>query len=264
MPFVRFVLSVAIALLLADGRRTSRFPDRQVGGTFIGAVIAADGIVVASDSRSTFLEKDGRPIGYVDGIQKIYVSQTTAVAASGLTSIQGELFHSFVERNSFLMNRPAEEVLHGFSSWLPFQNSTNLMLLSAGFSKGKPVICARSVVQPQSCQDTGSITNKPSASIQTWVSALKRPPNASAAAAALKQAIQETAAVDTGVGGSISIVQLRFDGPPVWIENQLTNRWTTICELVRDYRSGKVRITPTSSRQQLDQFLASTCSRSIY
>ena len=58
----------------------------QYGGTFIGAVICSDGIVVASDSRTTFMDGKGRPFAYVDGMPKIYADRGAAVAFSGMTS----------------------------------------------------------------------------------------------------------------------------------------------------------------------------------
>src|SRR5437763_17121873 len=148
-PFITLMVlafaAVAVALT-AVGKH-----DARIGGTFIGSVIAEDGIVIGSDSRSTFLEAD-KPLGYIDGMQKVYVGPGSAVAVSGLTSVEGELFNSFVDRNSFLLQRSPDEALFGFAVWLPYQNSTGVLLLSAGYVKGKPMICARSVLRPQACQ----------------------------------------------------------------------------------------------------------------
>jgi hypothetical protein len=256
--FILWILGLAaIVVTFLHGRAQ----ERRFGGTFIGAVIAADGIVVGSDSRSTFIDENGRSIGYVDGMQKVYVSNTTAVAVSGLTSIEGELFSSFVDRNSFLLSRSADEVLSGFTAWLPFKNSTGVLLLSAGFNQSRPMICARSVVRPQACQDTGSITNRPSASLQSWVSGLHAPPKASSAASALRQAIQESASNDLTVGGEISIVELQPGKGPLWLENPPTDSgWKTICDLVKDYRAGKTTIVPVSSPPELERYLRSACS----
>src|SRR4026207_1198877 len=97
-------VSVVIAACLAvpaairhsvpDPRDSGRF-----GGTFIGVIVAEDGIVVGSDSRSTFIDAGGQPVGYVDHMTKIYVSDGAAVAVAGLTSVEDELFSSFMRRN---------------------------------------------------------------------------------------------------------------------------------------------------------------------
>jgi hypothetical protein len=246
---------IALSLWFAPFIKSPRF-----GGTFIGAVVAEDGIVLGADSRSTFIDADNHPMGYVDGMQKIYVGSSSAVAISGLTSVDGELFNSFVDRNLFLLQRPADEVLFGFAVWLPYKNSVGVMLLSAGFNHGRPAICARSVFQPQACQEQGSITNKPSPSLQTWVSSLKAPPKAAAAALALKRAIQESAASDVSVGGPISLVELRSGGLPVWLESPPARPdWKTVCDVVRDHRVNKIRIVPSASSSDLDRYLVSIC-----
>jgi hypothetical protein len=262
MRLPRFVLGCLVAGAMVATFLPSLTREPRFGGTFIGAVIADDGIVLGADSRSTFLDERGRPMGYVDGMQKLYVSNTTGVAVSGLTSVEGELFNTFVDRNSFLLSRPATEVLPGFTAWLPFQNSTGVLLLSAGFDKVHPQICARSAVRPQSCQDTGSITNKPSQSLQSWVSGLRAAPKAALAAGALKQAIQESASGDLTVGGAISLVELRPGAPPMWFENPpRDNGWRTVCDVVRDYRASRARIVPIAPKAELDKYLASACPK---
>jgi hypothetical protein len=253
---MRFGLIILILICLTLSATPQ---ERRVGGTFIGAIVAADGIVVGSDSRSTFIEGDGRPVGYIDGTQKIFAGSGTAVAISGLTSVDGEMFGTFVDRNSFLLDRPADEILFGFAVWLPFKNSTGVMLLSAGFRDGKPLICGRTVSHPQACQDRGLITNKRSPSLEAWINAQKVAPKAAAAAAALKQAIQESAAGDVTVGGGVSMAQLRPGSPMIWLENSFSGNWKTICDLVRDYRSGRARIVPTTSSQDLNRYLNASC-----
>ena len=52
---------------------TPRTPGR-FGGTFIGVIVTKEGIVVGSDSRSTFVTSAGKPVGYVDRMPKIYVN----------------------------------------------------------------------------------------------------------------------------------------------------------------------------------------------
>src|SRR5262245_64724851 len=94
-----------IMLILLSLTLSATPQERRVGGTFIGAIVAADGIVIGSDSRSTFIEEDGRPVGYVDGMQKIFAGSGSAVAVYGLTSVDGETFGTFVQRNAFLLNR---------------------------------------------------------------------------------------------------------------------------------------------------------------
>lgn len=230
------------------------------GGTFIGAVICEDGIIVGSDSRSTFVDESGAHIGYVDGMSKVFVKLGTAFAVSGLTSVGDELFGAFVRRNDFLLDRPVNEVLHSVALHLPVKNAANVLLLSAGFVDGEAMICARDPLNPQVCRKRGSITSKNSPSFSRWQSNLDRLPKAQDAAAALRQAILEFSAADPAVGGPLAIVHLRRDASAQWLENgSQDHNWSRICDLVADYRRNKVEIGFTNSREQLDRFLNPIC-----
>jgi hypothetical protein len=247
-----------IAFLSVSGQETGY---RQ-GGTFIGAVICEDGIVVASDSRTTFMDGSGKAFGYVDGMPKIYVHGGPAVAMSGLTSLEGELFSSFVRRNDYLLARPVSEILFGFLVWLPLANSNGVGLISAGFVDGKPMICAKSPILPQSCTNSGYFTSKNSPSLRETLTKLGRIPKTSEGAAALKTAIQEYSRTDLTVGGPVSILKLTKDAPAQWLENPATdNDWTRVCQVVEEYRRGRVRIMPLGTQQELDLHLNAACPK---
>jgi hypothetical protein len=234
----------------------------RYGGTFQGAVICEDGIVVASDSRTTFMDASGQAFGYVDGMRKIFVERGAAVAVSGLTSLEGELFSSFVRRNDYLLGRPVNEILFGFLLWLPFQNTEAVGLISAGFIDGKPMICSKSPIVPQKCLDSGLISSKGSSLLRDWLLKLGHPPKASEAATALKSAIEEAARTDRTVGGPISVLRLTENGAPQWLENPLTDSGLThICDLVRQHRTGVRRIMATGSQQELERHLDAACPR---
>jgi hypothetical protein len=234
----------------------------RYGGTFIGAVIAEDGIVMASDSRTTFMDGSGRAFGYLDGMQKIYVDRGSAVAVSGLSSLKGELFSSFVRRNDYLLARPVNEILFGFLVWLPFQNSEAVGLISAGFIGGKPMICAKAPILDQVCSNVGFISSKNSAVLRDQLLGLGRIPKVADGAAALKVAIQESARADRTIGGPISILKLTVDGSPEWLENPpVDNGLTQVCELVRDHRTGRRRIVPAGTTPELDVHLNAACPK---
>jgi hypothetical protein len=255
---------VLFVLLLASipAALSSQAAGYRYGGTFIGAVIAEDGIVMASDSRTTFMDGSGRAFGYLDGMPKIYVDRGSAVAVSGLSSLKGELFSSFVRRNEYLLARPVNEILFGFLVWLPFQNSEAVGLISAGFIGGKPMICTKSPILDQACSNVGFINNKNSPMLRDRLTMLGRPLKSTDAAAALRAAIVHSASTDPTVGGPISIVKLNVDGPPQWFENQPDDRGLTqICDLVREHRSGHRRIIPARTRQELELHLDAACPR---
>ena len=234
----------------------------RYGGTFIGAVICGDGIVMASDSRITFVDGSGHAFGYVDGFPKIYVDHGAAVAVSGLTSVEGELFGSFVNRNRFLLERPVNEILFGFGLWLPFTNSNSIGMISAGFVDGKPMLCAKAPIVPQSCSNSGFISNKNSLPLRDRLIKLGRPPTTAEAADALKVSIEEYSRTDPTVGGPITILKLTNEERPEWLANPTLNEsLTQICDVVREHRAGRRRITSLGTPEDLDQQLKAACPK---
>jgi hypothetical protein len=204
------------------------------------------------------MDGGGKAFGYVDGMQKIYVDGGAAVAVSGLSSLDGELFSSFVARNRFLLSRPVNEILFGFLLYTPGANSSNaISMISAGFLDGVPTICAKSPVLPQTCSNTGFISSKSSPSLRNTLTKLGRLPTAVEAAAALKFAIEESGRTDSTVGGPISILKLSGNAPPQW------SGWVPsdggigqICDLIHRRRAD---IVPFGSQADMDLHLNSAC-----
>ena len=83
-----------------------------------------DGIVIGSDSRSTFVDDSNQPVGYVDRMPKIYVKHGAALAVAGLTSVEDELLSSFMRRNDDLLESPVNEILYDVALKLPFATPT--------------------------------------------------------------------------------------------------------------------------------------------
>jgi hypothetical protein len=236
-------------------------PKKWFGGTFIGAIVVEDGVVIGSDTRSTFIDDSGKQFGYIDGIPKLFVQHGSALAISGLSSVSGELFSSFVNRNEYLLERPVNEILFGVMLGLPFRNSSKVLLISAGFENGRPMICAKNPNDPQVCRSGGFITNRESLSLTQWLtSARGAPQKAIDASIALRQAIQESADQDSTVGGMISVVHLRENAPPEWLDSVPGDHgWKTVCDIISDYKRGKVKIAFTHSKDELDRNLNVTC-----
>ena len=247
------MIGTALLLLLAG---------YQYGGTFIGAVICQDGVVLASDSRTTFMDGGGRAFGYLDSMPKIYVDRGAAVAVSGLSSLEGELFSSFVNRDHDLLARPVNEILFGFLVWMPFTNSSSIGMISAGFLDGKPMICAKSPILPQACSTAGFIANKTAPLLRDTLSKLGRVPTTTEAAAALTAAIEEYSRTDPTVGGPINILKLTAADPPQWTGTPPSDGGLTqICDLVKEHRAGRRKIVALVPPVELDLHLNAACPR---
>jgi hypothetical protein len=254
---------IALLVLLSLSAPASHEPHGQFGGTFIGAIVAADGVVIGADSRSTFVDAAGKRIGYVDRMQKVYVDHGAAVAVAGLTSVEDDLFSSFIQRNDYLLRRPVNEILFDVALKLPFKNSTNVLLLSAGYLNGEANICAKSPNDPQNCRKTGYIANKTSPGLRRWIEARNgRMPSSVEAAAALEQAIMESADVDPSVGGPISLVLVPKSGTPRWLKNPPENNgWARVCDVVASYRRGQTLISFINTKDELDKYLNAACPK---
>jgi hypothetical protein len=234
----------------------------QYGGTFIAAVICSDGIVLASDSRLTFADANGHAFGYVDGFPKIFVDRGAAVAVTGLTSVENEMFSSFVNRNRFLLERQVNEILFGFGLWLPFTNSNNIGMISAGFFDDKPMLCSKAPITPQSCSSAGFISNKYSLVLRDKLAAVGHVPATAEAADILKVAIEEYSRTDQTVGGAITILKLTSHERPEWLANpSIGDSPSHICDLVREHRSGRRTIIPLGSPEELEQQLKAACPK---
>jgi hypothetical protein len=255
--FVGFLL-LLLCVVAASGRRSDA---GQFGGTFIGVIVAEDGILVGSDSRSTFLDATGKPVGYVDRIPKIYINHGTALAVAGLTSVEDELFGSFIHRNEQLLDSSPTEILYDVALKLPLRNTTNVVMLSAGFVNGEPTICAKVPVEPQSCRKSGYFANKDSPGLRRWFESKNgRVVTVREAAPALERAIREAADLDTAIGGPITLLNVPREGAADWIQNPPNdNGWTRVCDIVNAYRSGTTPIFFTDTKDDLDRYLGRVC-----
>jgi hypothetical protein len=151
------------------------------------------------------------------------------------------------------------EILFGFLLYVPFTNTNGIVMISAGFLDGKPMICSKSPIVPQNCSNSGSFSNKVSPVLRSSLSRLNRTPTTAEATAILKAAIEESAQTDSSVGGPISILRLSSDGPPQWSGAVLSDGGVSqICDLVRRRRAD---IVPVGSKEDLDVHLSAACSK---
>ena len=257
----QFVLALCVVCLAAVA--SSRVEKGKFGGTFIGVIVAEDGIVMGSDSRSTFVDAGNKPVGYVDRMPKIYVKHGAALAVAGLTSVEDELLSSFMRRNNDLLDSSVDEILYDVAHKLPFRNTNSVLMLAAGFANGEPTICAKIPIEPQSCRKTGYFANKSSPGLRRWFEAQNgRKPTAAEAALALDRAIREAADLDSTIGGPITLLEVSKGDDPRWLQNPPSdNGWARVCDVVDSYRAGKTFIFSADSREALERYLTGVCPR---
>jgi hypothetical protein len=181
-----------------------------------------------------------------------------------LTSVEDELFGSFIRRNEHLLQSSANEILYDVALQLPLRNTTNVVMISAGFVNGEPMICAKVPVEPQTCRKAGYFANKDSPGLRRWFQARNGTGiKIKDAAPALERAIREAADLDSTIGGPISLLNLSAQGADTWMQNPPSdNGWTRVCDIVTSYRSGKTLIFFTNTKDELDRYLGGVCPAS--
>src|SRR5688572_11226184 len=256
---VGFFVVVGCLVMAPD----SRVEKGMFGGTFIGAIVAQGGIVIGSDSRSTFIDSSGNPVGYVDRMPKIYVREGAAIAVAGLTNVEDELLSSFMRRNPHLLDSAADDILYDVALKLPFRNTNSVLMISAGLVDAEPMICAKVPIDPQSCRRSGYFTNKNSHGLRRWFEAQRgRVPTIKEASIALDRAIREAADLDPTIGGPVTLLEVSSVGNPHWLQNPPNdNGWTRVCDVVEAYRKGRIPIFFSDTKEALDRYLAGACPR---
>ena len=242
----------------------------RVKGSFVIAAICKDGIIVASDSRGTLKDREGRRIAYYDINQKIFPIGNKLIADTGYASLNDPRL-SFL---SALMSRFAKSPLSHVqidqlpSSYFKYSNtvlpaagaeSAKLQtLLFAGFKKNRPIVC---IYQGESNRTTRCRSSGYLSSPRQQILGLKKVRSLSFQEAArfMQQAIDDyAAAVQPGsVGGPVVVRTITpsgsawFEKPPRW------PNWETFNDLAEDYRTDRVsfQLMPGISKTQLEMLI---------
>jgi len=88
-----FLGSLILTLLLSTlfnkvaGANSKQLQPVRIKGSFVIAAICKDGIIVASDSRGTLKNREGRRIAYYDANQKIFPIGDKLIADTGYASL---------------------------------------------------------------------------------------------------------------------------------------------------------------------------------
>jgi len=270
----RTILALILLCTAFSGATTSTEPVEsapiRVKGSFVIAVICKDGIIVASDSRGTLKNREGRRIAYYDLDQKIFPIGNKLIADTGYASLNDPKL-SFL---SALMSRFAKSPLsHVEVDQLPaaYFNYANSVLppagaesarlqtlIFAGFKKNRPIVC---MYRGESSRTTKCRSSGYLSSPGQQIVGLKKAGSLSFQDAAhfMQQTIDDYAtAVQPGsVGGPIVLRTIArsgsrwFEKPPRWPD------WETFTDLAKDYKADRVefQLMPGICKTQLDTLI---------
>jgi len=270
---LRRSLEIVICFLLTAGLRGTAFTGRfesapiRVKGSFVIAAICRDGIIVASDSRGTLKDRDGRRIAYYDVNQKIFPIGNNVVADTGYASLNdpkvsflAALMSHFASSSlsHVQIDQMPESYFKYASLILPAAGADSAKLqtlIFAGYENGRPLLCIYlgEAGRARSCTSTGYLSSP-----RQEILGLAKVSGLSFAAAArvMQDAIDEyAAAVQPGsVGGPVVIRTITlvksdwFKTPPNW------PHWETFTDLAIDYENERVhfQLLPGIPKDQLD------------
>lgn len=250
-------VALLLGVLLTVSATTAPRQPLTLSGSFIAAAVTREGVVLGTDTRATFTNDKGDPFGYVDGLPKLFVINRNALATAGAATIGEDFLASFIRRNQLQLLQPVDVMLSRFFHLLPVTTQSRVMIIAAGNINDKPTICMKSPAHEQ-CQESGIVANKASPILQEAVPRF-RSMSAAEGASLLKRAI-EAHRQDPSIGGPISLLHISPTGSPTWLEGRPTDApWPQVCDMVRDYRSGRAQVGLLQSRELLERHFNANC-----
>jgi hypothetical protein len=242
----------------------------HIKGSFVIAAVCKDGIIVASDSRGTLKDNNGRRLAYYDVNQKIFPVGNSLIADTGYASLDDP-------KLSFLSALMLQFATNGHShirvDQLPFsyfryvdlvlpaqgaQSAKTQTLVFAGFNETKPVLCIYrgETSGKTSCHFSGYVSSP-----RKQITGLERVGSLSfqQAATIMRKTIDDyAAAISPGpVGGPVAIRIITPSKSEWWGPHPDWPHWNSFADLANDYRSGQVwfQLMPGVNRADLDALI---------
>lgn len=258
------LLGLSASLMAASAPQV---PPLRVKGSFVIAAICKDGIIVASDSRGTLKNSQGRRIAYYDVNQKIFPIGKSVIADTGYASLNdpkvsflSALMSDFA--SNLRSHTPVDQLPGSYFRYvnaaLPADGADSAKvqtLMFAGYQAGKPVLCIYKGESSRTmmCRSSGYFAS-PSIEIAglEHVNSL----TFNQAARVMRRAISGyAAAVSPGpVGGPVVVRTITpsrsewFGSHPHW------PNWSSFNDLASDYQASRVRfhLLPGATKADLD------------
>jgi 20S proteasome alpha/beta subunit len=265
---VILLLSTLLSVVAyANPKQTQPF---RVKGSFVIAAICKDGIIVASDSRGTLKDRQGRRIAYYDINQKIFPVGDKMIADTGYASLNDakvSFLSALMSRfsHSFLSSVDVDQLPNSYfkyaSTVLPAAGAESAKLQTlvfAGYERTRPTLCIYEGESSRAikCRNSGYLSSPHQ---QVFELANVGSLSFQEAAQIMRQTIDDyAAAVQPGsVGGPVVIRTITASGskwfgtPPNWPD------WEAFTDLAKDYKNNRVpfHLMPGVNKEQLDKLI---------
>ncbi len=264
------LVSALFFLVTVAGANSEQVQPVRIKGSFVIAAICKDGIIVASDSRGTLKNKEGRRIAYYDTNQKIFPLGDKLIADTGYASLNDAKVSFLSALMSHFSHSPLSQVDVGQlpNSYFKYANialpaagaeSAKLQtLIFAGYEKKQPMLCIYEGESSRAikCRNSGYLSSPHQQIVEFGnVSSL----SFEDAAQIMKKTIDDyAAAVQPGlVGGPVVIRTITtsgskwFDSLPHW------PAWEAFTDLAEDYKNNRLpfHLMPGIDKEQLDKLI---------
>ena len=265
-----FILLSALGSFSIEPIHSGRSAPIRIKGSFVIAAICRDGIIVASDSRGTLKDHQGRRIAYYDINQKIFPIGDKLIADTGYASLNDPKISFLSALMSNFAASPTSRVAVDIlpdsyfayaSRVLPASGAASARLQTlffSGFKNGQPMLC---MYQGETNRQTKCRLSGYLSSPGQTISRLENVGSLSfeQAARIMRKTIDDyAAAVQPGsVGGPVVIRTITkatsawFETPPQW------PNWQSFADLAQDYKNDRIpfHLMPGIAKVQLDALI---------
>ncbi len=271
LGFLIVTLLLSTLFYAVAGANSKQVQPLRIKGSFVIAAICKDGIIVASDSRGTLKNREGRRIAYYDTNQKIFPIGDKLIADTGYASLNDakvSFLSALMSRfsHSRLSQVDVDQLPNSYFKYVSIalpavgaESAKLQTLIFAGYDKTRPMLCVYEGESSRAirCRNSGYLSS-PHQQIFEFgnVSSL----SFEDAAHIMKQTINDyAAAVQPGlVGGPVVVRTITtsgsrwFDTPPYW------PTWEAFTDLAEDYKNNRVpfHLMPGINKEQLDRLIA--------
>jgi hypothetical protein len=243
------------------------FSQTNVHGSISLAAMTADGIVLSSDSRSTFSDRRYKPnpiIGHYDSSQKIFTFPNFAISVVGPALINGSFvsyymneFHKSLD-NTVLVDGAYDVFKAYMSRYFPifYDSMPAMTFIFCGFikdgrgifsyEKGEP---SPKIIMTQSATDSDCVfVNKENPKYYLNLS------SDSVATVMIKSILNLEKNKKKGYmfGGPIVVLKISEGNNYNYIKSEkIGQRWNTYCDFIDSYQNKNVRMHFTSNETKL-------------
>jgi 20S proteasome alpha/beta subunit len=242
----------------------------RIKGSFVIAAVCKDGIIVASDSRGTLKDHQGRRIAYYDINQKIFPIGDKLIADTGYASLNDPKISFLSTLMSDFAASPNSRVAVDALPDSYFAYASNVLpasgaasarlqtLFFGGFKDGQPMLC---MYQGETNRQTKCRLSGYLSSPGQTISRLENVGSLSfeQAAQIMRKTIDDyAAAVQPGSVGGPVVIRTITKATSDWLEKppQWPN-WQSFVDLAEDYKNDRIpfHLMPGVAKTQLDALI---------